>query len=236
MTISSKAADINVDGNIGSNCRFITQSGDINVGDVGNNSTLKTISGDVNARNVGTNCSLITTSGNVMAEDVRSHSTLSTVSGDVRVQNADESVSLKTISGDIYENGVKRKRKKAQGVSFSISSGNRFFVNGRDITDLVHANSLGQPAPTNEARYSSTMDISMMVLGGFIAAMGIFAVAIAFVALNASTFGIGGVVMASLGFAAICSGAGLFAAGAYKNSQTFSEDSLGFSGHIVPSA
>ncbi len=45
----------------------------------------------------------------------------------------------------------------------------------------------------------------------FIAAMGIAAVAVAFIVLNAATFGIAGVVVAGIGIAAILAGAGLFA-------------------------
>lgn len=60
----------------------------------------------------------------------------------------------------------------------------------------------------------------MMVLGGFIAAAGIAAVAIAFTVLNVATFGIVGLVVAGIGVAAALSGVGLFATGAYKNRNT----------------
>lgn len=67
---------------------------------------------------------------------------------------------------------------------------------------------------------SSISNISMMVLGGFIAAAGIAAVAIAFTVLNVATFGIVGLVVAGIGVAAALSGVGLFATGAYKNRNT----------------
>ena len=59
--------------------------------------------------------------------------------------------------------------------------------------------------------------ISMMVLGGFISALGVAAVALAFIALNASTFGIAGVAMTATGAAAALAGVGVFAVGAYKS-------------------
>ena len=69
-------------------------------------------------------------------------------------------------------------------------------------------------------------NFSMMILGGFIAAVGIAAVAIAFTVLNAATFGIAGLVVAGVGIVATLSGIGLFATGAYKNRQATSEDTL----------
>ncbi|MBA3536333.1 MAG: hypothetical protein H0T84_06975, partial [Tatlockia sp.] len=65
----------------------------------------------------------------------------------------------------------------------------------------------------------SAMNINMMVLGGFIAAAGIVAVAVAFTVLNATTFGVPGLVVAGIGVAVALSGIGLFATGAYKNWQ-----------------
>ncbi len=61
------------------------------------------------------------------------------------------------------------------------------------------------------------VNISMMVFGGFIAALGVTAVAIAFTSLHAATFGIAGVAVAGIGIAALTSGVGLFASGAYRD-------------------
>lgn len=77
-----------------------------------------------------------------------------------------------------------------------------------------------------EENTSSISNVSMMVLGGFIATAGIAAVAIAFTVLNAATFGIAGLVVAGIGVAAALSGVGLFATGAYKNKNTTSDISL----------
>ena len=68
------------------------------------------------------------------------------------------------------------------------------------------------------------LNFSMMILGGFIAAAGIAAVAIAFTLLNAATFGTAGIVMAGIGVAAVLSGIGLFAIGGYKNRQIITEN------------
>ncbi|MCL9684546.1 hypothetical protein [Legionella maioricensis] len=72
-------------------------------------------------------------------------------------------------------------------------------------------------------------DLSMMVIGGFIAAAGMLAVVIAFAVLNAATFGIPGVVVASVGIAASLSGMGLFAAGGCRGCQAHSEPSFDIS-------
>ncbi|MCA0404089.1 MAG: DnaJ domain-containing protein [Proteobacteria bacterium] len=63
----------------------------------------------------------------------------------------------------------------------------------------------------------SLSNISMQILGGFIATLGIAAVALAFIVLNASTLGLAGIVIAGVGFAAALAGTGLFATGTYNN-------------------
>ncbi|MDP3267832.1 MAG: hypothetical protein Q8M40_02165, partial [Legionella sp.] len=55
--------------------------------------------------------------------------------------------------------------------------------------------------------------ISMQVLGGFIAAIGIGAVAVAFVALNAATLGMVGIITVAVGGALALGGIGLFSVG-----------------------
>jgi uncharacterized RDD family membrane protein YckC len=79
---------------------------------------------------------------------------------------------------------------------------------------------------TKESNSSSTGDISMMVLGGFIAVLGIAAVAIAFTLLNAATLGIAGLVVAGVGVVATLAGVGLFASGARNKSQPDADSSI----------
>lgn len=163
VTISSKSADFNINGDVGNNCKFDTQSGDIKAGNIGNGSTLKTMSGDVKVGNVGSNSTFKTMSGDVKAGIVGSNSSLKTISGDVKVQSADSSVALETMSGSIYENGVKRKKEKTHNQG-SVSIGNmsfiggmsgRIIVNGRDITDLVNNTSNSSDTKTQEpVRYT----------------------------------------------------------------------------------
>ncbi|KTD82603.1 hypothetical protein [Legionella waltersii] len=81
---------------------------------------------------------------------------------------------------------------------------------------------LGQTEHT--ARISSdslplSNSLSMMVLSGFIAAVGIAIVALAFISLNAATGGVAGLVLAGVGSAAALSGIGLFAFGSRPNSK-----------------
>ncbi|HAT7071641.1 TPA: hypothetical protein JAN90_02390 [Legionella pneumophila] len=73
------------------------------------------------------------------------NSRASTHNGDIRVTFAPKSVQLDTSNGNIYENGIKRKKDKTHHQGTTIISGNgmsiingRFFVNGKDITDIVN--------------------------------------------------------------------------------------------------
>lgn len=63
----------------------------------------------------------------------------------------------------------------------------------------------------------SFSNIRMQVLGGFIAVLGISAIAISFVALNAATFGIVGLVCAGVGVALLLTGVGFFAGAPVTN-------------------
>ncbi|MGC1181555.1 hypothetical protein [Legionella sp.] len=67
---------------------------------------------------------------------------------------------------------------------------------------------------------TSFSNINMQVLGGFIAALGMAAVAIAFVALNAATLGLTGLIVAGIGAVATLGGIGLFAAGTTRKYQS----------------
>jgi lysophospholipase L1-like esterase len=86
------------------------------------------------------------------------------------------------------------------------------------------------PENIEKTHSSSTTNISMMVLGGFIAVAGIAAIAIAFTILNAATFGVSGLSMAGVGVTATLSGLGLFATADYKNRPTTVADE-----HLVAS-
>ena len=66
--------------------------------------------------------------------------------------------------------------------------------------------------------------INMQVLGGFIAVLGAAAVAVAFIALNAATFGLPGLIMAAVGIAALVAGIGFFIAGTIKKHENNTED------------
>ncbi len=68
--------------------------------------------------------------------------------------------------------------------------------------------------------------LSMQILGGTIAVLGIAAVALAFTVLNASTLGIGGVVALAIGAALILAGVGFFAKGMVDNCRALDSDPL----------
>jgi hypothetical protein len=69
-------------------------------------------------------------------------------------------------------------------------------------------------------------NITMQILGGFIVAAGIAAIAIAFVALNAATFGVAGLVTAGVGIGLLLGGFGLFATGTYRSCQSTTDEFL----------
>lgn len=79
---------------------------------------------------------------------------------------------------------------------------------------------------TPEAR-NPMSNISMMILNGFIAALGIATVIIAFTLLDAVTFGIAGLVIAGTGVVAtLAGGYGFFATGINRNNEKNSDESL----------
>ena len=90
------------------------------------------------------------------------------------------------------------------------------------VTDASYLDSSGSVIVDVNLRpvVNPILKSNMQILGGFIAAIGIAAVATAFVALNAATFGIAGLVVAGLGAVAILGGVGLFAVGTCKKYQS----------------
>lgn len=103
------------------------------------------------------------------------------------------------------------------GLASLDASSNKIGDEDAKATEEMLQRNLNSPKESNS---SSVGDISMMVLGGFIAAAGIAAVAIAFTLLNAATFGIAGLITAGVGVAATLAGVGLFAGGAHKYKQS----------------
>ncbi len=93
------------------------------------------------------------------------------------------------------------------------------------VCALANENAEYNAFQTVEKNSLSTANISMMVLGGFIAAVGISVVAIAFTVLNASTFGISGLVVAGFGVACTLSSLGLFSCSSDKDCQITKGDS-----------
>jgi len=73
------------------------------------------------------------------------------------------------------------------------------------------------PVFNENTQPQSNCNISMMCLGGVIAALGVAAVALAFTVLNAVTGGLAGVMVASAGVATALGGVGIFATGVKSN-------------------
>lgn len=81
---------------------------------------------------------------------------------------------------------------------------------------------------------ASINNISMMVLGSFIAIAGIATIALTFTLLNLSTLGGFGIIAASIGVATSLSGLGLFAAGIFKAKPLSHDESLNASQKGAP--
>ncbi|CEG55953.1 hypothetical protein [Legionella fallonii] len=96
-------------------------------------------------------------------------------------------------------------------VSFSPEQLNDLYDSLGELLEVGNQEQNTQEQSLNENDLN--LDISMMILGGFIAAAGIAAVALAFTVLNAATMGI---VLAAAGSVAILSGIGFFAKSAYN--------------------
>jgi hypothetical protein len=76
--------------------------------------------------------------------------------------------------------------------------------------------------PENKSSFC-TNGTCMLVLGGFITALGLAAVALSYVVLNAATLGIAGLVMTGVGVAMLVAGTGFFALGKQSKSNTSEE-------------
>lgn len=103
-----------------------------------------------------------------------------------------------------------------------------------DKADQFNKNTEIKCSQSEETTNSSTMNINMVVLRGFIAVAGITAVALAFSVLNSTTFGVAALVLVGIGVAASLSGVGLFACRTYKNKSTSSDISLDHSDNLTP--
>ncbi|KTC86101.1 MULTISPECIES: hypothetical protein [Legionella] len=120
----------------------------------------------------------------------------------------------------IKEFTLQNTQRVLQAASALQSHTERVLTAGTTLENALEQIDRNIYAPTQsvEINYPPTThtNISMQILGGFIAALGVAAVAIAFTALNAATLGIPGLVVAGLGAAAILGGVGLFAFGSKK--------------------
>lgn len=162
VIFKSHNAGLNLNGSIGKGCSVKTHNGEINTGDVGENTTLMTHNGDITCGNVGTNASVKTHNGDVHAGIMGERTSATSHNGDVRVDQAPKSADLDTHNGNVYVSGVKRKKEKAQGASFSIGGmsfigGGRVIVNGQDITSLIQgsgASSSSREDDTPPVRYT----------------------------------------------------------------------------------
>ncbi|PWY54026.1 hypothetical protein DGG96_19175 [Legionella qingyii] len=112
-------------------------------------------------------------------------------------------------------------------VKFCIKYSNDLEHSEVETDDLALVNlKFEKPASVEADIVTPFSNISMQILGGFMAVVGAAAVVVAFVVLNAATFGIAGLITAGIGIAAALSGVGLFATGTYRNCQSAPDQSL----------
>ncbi len=116
-------------------------------------------------------------------------------------------VPLKT--GVFVRQALEHKPDPVETTSYVVpSNDNHLDATIQDENDIKHDNE----------HNASSLSLSMHIISGFITAIGIAAVAVAFTVLNAASLGIGGIVLAGIGVAAILGGVGLFAS-SFKNSE-----------------
>ena len=137
--------------------------------------------------------------------------------GDEGAQALAANTSLKSLN--VADNQIRDKGARALAANTSLISlsvrHNQIGIEG--LKALAANSSLTSLANQRDERLSfeeKSNAISMMLLGEFIAALGITAIAVAFAVLNAATFGAPGVALAWAGVAVTLSGVGLFSVGA----------------------
>lgn len=132
--------------------------------------------------------------------------------------------------GDVNTlNEIYPEEKNAKTKKFVFANLNYFIKSPDDIHEIMKIYPEEAHLELNLRQYfqqpksrdgAAAINISMQVLGGFIAVMGCAAVAAALVYINVVSFGVGGLLVTCLGSASVLLGVGLFAGGLYKNRQS----------------
>lgn len=128
---------------------------------------------------------------------------------------------------EAQEEQIKKQeeQQKAQSDQVILNDGEQLYqASSTTKYNLDPPHELNRPMELNSP--SSLSNISMMVLGGFIATVGVATVALAFILLNAATLGIAGLVVAGVGATMALTRLGLFATGASRSCQTTEPDPL----------
>jgi len=122
VTCDAGAADVTVDGRIGS-LRVRMGSGDVRFDEVGGDVTVKTASGDVRGRRVAGDLVVQGASGDVAVTRVEGSLELRTASGDLRIGDADGRVHATTMSGDLQVRALAGPSAELRSVSGDIEVG-----------------------------------------------------------------------------------------------------------------
>lgn len=101
-----------------------------------------------------------------------------------------------------------------------------YFDDGDRKILFDHVESLLDDNTIPPAIAAKSFQYSMPILGGFIAALGVAAVAVAFTALSAASLGIVGLAVAAIGAAATLAGVGLFAVSSLRQCRLAPEPTI----------
>ncbi|MBL7525067.1 hypothetical protein [Legionella bononiensis] len=94
-----------------------------------------------------------------------------------------------------------------------------------EITPHPHSSTPGNTDIEKEQTLDSLFDhIDYQIVSGFMMALGVVAIALAFTVLHAASLGTAGIVTASLGFASVLSGIGFFTTGYTDETKTLNPD------------
>jgi hypothetical protein len=231
--------------NIASQVTLFTMSGNINVHDVNALGDLITTNPtelgwitESTPFHIYTNTSLFTMSGKIYAGRVAAHSRLIAMAGDIHVKEAHLLSLLVALNGDIYESDVRRHIERPRFahqitlqvqwsntklLEYTVIRENLVLINTYRVLSIHNLNNqspLNSDPPRNTYQRTHIPRLNMHLLGGFIAILGVVAVAIAFTILHAASVNPLGLIVGGIGIGMLAAGYGLF-----KNEQNHRQES-----------
>lgn len=206
-------------GNIANQVTLFTMSGDIRVCDIDalddlvvTNSTDLRWMTENTPFNIYANTSLFTMSGKICAGRVSAHSRLISMAGDIHVKNTHPLSLLVALDGDVYVDGVKpgiQRATYAHQISMQVQWSSDRLVEYNVIRDSGGYRNICTNLPSHSVN-SPRPHLNIHVLSGFIAILGIVAVAISFAMLHVASLNPLGLIVGAIGIGMLVAGSGLF--------------------------